>query len=129
MYVCEIDQSRTFFLQHIVFVITGIMQFMIPDIPAEVKTQMQREQLLAKEAKFQNGVKENQHDHDMMALLKTQEAEDPPADVGLQTLSGNSAIRGSWTRRFSRLTDTLDAQVNINSRKIKSDESMAWDGS
>uniref|UniRef100_A0A182MJA7 Anoctamin n=1 Tax=Anopheles culicifacies TaxID=139723 RepID=A0A182MJA7_9DIPT len=45
--------------EHIVFVLTGIMQFIIPDIPIEVKTQMQREQLLAKEAKYQHGLKKS----------------------------------------------------------------------
>lgn len=32
------------------------MQFLIPDVPRELKTQMQREQLLAKEAKYQHGL-------------------------------------------------------------------------
>uniref|UniRef100_A0A182NDF6 Anoctamin n=1 Tax=Anopheles dirus TaxID=7168 RepID=A0A182NDF6_9DIPT len=45
--------------EHIVFVLTGIMQFIIPDIPIEVKTQIQREQLLAKEAKYQHGLKKS----------------------------------------------------------------------
>lgn len=45
--------------EHIVFVLTGIMQFIIPDIPVEVKTQIQREQMLAKEAKYQHGLKKS----------------------------------------------------------------------
>lgn len=32
------------------------MSFVIPDIPSEVKTQIQREKLLAKEAKFEHGL-------------------------------------------------------------------------
>lgn len=43
--------------EHVVFVLTGIMQLIIPDVPVEVKTQIQREQLLAKEAKYQHGLK------------------------------------------------------------------------
>jgi hypothetical protein len=39
--------------QHIVFALTGIMAYAIPDVPAEVRTQIQRERLLAKEAKFE----------------------------------------------------------------------------
>jgi hypothetical protein len=35
-----------------VFALTGIMAYVIPDIPADVKIQIQRERLLAKEAKF-----------------------------------------------------------------------------
>ncbi|XP_059479818.1 anoctamin-4-like [Neocloeon triangulifer] len=38
--------------EHIVFALTGIMAYAIPDVPAEVRTQIQRERLLAKEAKF-----------------------------------------------------------------------------
>lgn len=104
------------------------MQFVIPDIPAEVKTQMQREQLLAKEAKYQHGVKEHQQDQDLMSLLKNQEADDQ-ADGGVQTVSGNIPVRGSWARKLSRLNDTLDAHVNVTTRKKKSDGSMAWDAS
>lgn len=42
--------------EHLVFVITAFMQFLIPDVPRELKTQIQREQLLAKEAKYQHGL-------------------------------------------------------------------------
>lgn len=56
--------------EHIVFVLTGVMQFIIPNIPAEVKTQMQREQLLAKEAKYQNGIKKAR-ENDYEDLLQT----------------------------------------------------------
>jgi hypothetical protein len=36
----------------VVFALTGIMAYVIPDIPTDVKIQIQRERLLAKEAKF-----------------------------------------------------------------------------
>lgn len=117
--------------QHVVFVITGIMQFVIPDIPAEVKTQMQREQMLAKEAKYQHGVKETQQhdqDQDLMALLKQHESDDPVVDGGVTAVSGNVPFGGSWARKFSKLNDSLDAHVNVNSRKHK-DDSTAWDAS
>lgn len=45
--------------EHVVFILTGIMMLIIPDVPVEVKTQMQREQLLAKEAKYQHGLKKS----------------------------------------------------------------------
>lgn len=105
------------------------MQFVIPDIPAEVKTQMQREQMLAKEAKYQHGVKENQQDQDLMSLLKQQESDDQITHGGMTVASGNVPFRGSWARRFSRLNDSLDAHVNVNSKKHKMDESIAWDAS
>lgn len=33
------------------------MQYIIPDVPSELKTQRQREALLAKEAKYEHGLK------------------------------------------------------------------------
>ena len=58
--------------EHVVFVITAIMQFLIPDIPVELKTQIQREQLLAKEAKYQNGLnraRENEYE-DLLSAIR-----------------------------------------------------------
>lgn len=55
--------------EHLVFVITAFMQFLIPDVPRELKTQMQREQLLAKEAKYQHGLNLNKPDNEYGDLL------------------------------------------------------------
>lgn len=103
------------------------MQFVIPDVPAEVKTQMQREQLLAKEAKYQHGVKQSDQDQDLMTLLKNQESEDHGSDGVVPTVSSSIPFQGSWARRFSRLQDSLEAHVNVSTRKRKSNESNAWD--
>jgi anoctamin-4 len=77
-----------FVLQHIVFALTGLMQYVIPDVPSEVrrsdpeeqlldglfqlKTQIQREALLAKEAKYEHGLKKSDNDmyEDLMHTLK-----------------------------------------------------------
>lgn len=104
-----------------------MMQFIIPDIPAEVKTQMQREQLLAKEAKYQHGVRENAQDQDLTSLLKNHESDDQPEDGGAHTVAGSIPFRGGWARKFSRANDSLDAHVNVTSRKRGSDE--VWDAS
>ncbi|CRL03590.1 CLUMA_CG016250, isoform A, partial [Clunio marinus] len=56
--------------EHLVFVITAVMQFLIPDIPRELKTQMQREQLLAKEAKYQNGIAKAQEYEDLLTAIR-----------------------------------------------------------
>ncbi|XP_030373026.1 anoctamin-4 [Scaptodrosophila lebanonensis] len=107
--------------EHVVFVITGIMQFIIPDIPAEVKTQMQREQLLAKEAKYQHGIKRAQGDNqDIMSLFR--DASQRTSIAGSQTTA-----RGSWARRFSRLSDGLDAHVEVAARPRRSMESTVWE--
>lgn len=110
-------------MQHVVFVITGIMQFIIPDVPSEVKTQMQREQLLAKEAKYQHGMKRAQGDNqDIMSLFR--DASNRTSIAGSQTTTN---ARGSWARRFSRLSDGLDAHVEVAARPRRSVESTVWE--
>ncbi|XP_016965110.1 anoctamin-4 [Drosophila biarmipes] len=107
--------------EHVVFVITGIMQFIIPDVPSEVKTQMQREQLLAKEAKYQHGIKRAQGDsQDIMSLFR---------DTSNRTSIAGSQVtaRGSWARRFSRMSDGLDAHVEVAARPRRSVESTVWE--
>ncbi|XP_055629472.1 anoctamin-4 isoform X2 [Toxorhynchites rutilus septentrionalis] len=103
--------------EHIVFVLTGIMQFIIPDIPDEVKTQIQREQMLAKEAKYQHGLKKSR-DTDYEEILHA-----------LREQSNNSrqGVRGSWARRLSRLSDGLDAHVEVANRPRQSMESTVWE--
>lgn len=60
--------------ENVVFILTGIFQLLIPDIPVEVKTQMQREQLLAKEAKYQHGLKKSKETEytELIAALREQ---------------------------------------------------------
>ncbi|XP_058829610.1 anoctamin-4 isoform X2 [Topomyia yanbarensis] len=103
--------------EHIVFVLTGIMQFIIPDIPVEVKTQIQREQMLAKEAKYQHGLKKSR-ETDYEEILHV-----------LREQSNNSrqGVRGSWARRLSRLSDGLDAHVEVSNRPRQSLESTVWE--
>ncbi|EDW70666.2 anoctamin-4 isoform X2 [Drosophila virilis] len=107
--------------EHVVFVLTGIMQFIIPDVPSEVKTQMQREQLLAKEAKYQHGIKRAQGDNqDIMSLFRD-------ATSRTSIAGGQMNARGSWARRFSRLSDGLDAHVEVAARPRRSVESTVWE--
>lgn len=97
------------------FVITAIMQFIIPDIPVELKTQIQREQLLAKEAKYQHGLnksKENEY-QDLLQIIRDQN-NNSRAGLGLTfqitklswypQFSIILESRGGWARRFSRLS-------------------------
>lgn len=100
-----------------VFVLTGIMQFIIPDIPVEVRTQIQREQLLAKEAKYQHGLKKSQENeyNELVQSLREQNGR-------------QAAARGSFTRRLSRISDGLDAHVEIASKpKHRTSESTVWE--
>lgn len=95
------------------------MQFIIPDIPAEVKTQMQREQLLAKEAKYQHGLRKAQQgdNQDLLSLFR---------DASSRT-GGTVTGRGSWARRLSRMSDGLEAHVEVASRPRRSMESTVWE--
>lgn len=94
------------------------MQFIIPDIPVEVRTQIQREQLLAKEAKYQHGIKKSQENeyNELVQSLRD------------QNTMGRQAARGSFTRRLSRISDGLDAHVEIASKpKRRLTESTVWE--
>ncbi|XP_055321230.1 anoctamin-5-like isoform X2 [Sitodiplosis mosellana] len=93
--------------EHIVFIITGLMQFVIPDIPVEVKTQMSREALLAKEAKYQTGLKKSQEQIDYNDVLQSMQ------NFQNHTSTRQGLLRGSWARRLSRVSDGLDAHVEI----------------
>ena len=101
------------------------MQFIIPDIPAEVKTQMQREQLLAKEAKYQHGIKRAQGDsQDLLSLFR-----EAGSRTGNTALAGNTHLggRSSWARRFSRMSDGLDAHLDLTNKPRRSVESTVWE--
>ncbi|XP_015836241.1 anoctamin-4 isoform X2 [Tribolium castaneum] len=104
--------------EHIVFALTGIMQYVIPDVPSELKTQIQRETLLAKEAKYEHGLKKSDNDmyEDLMNTIK--ENNNPRVE---------GALKGSWARRLSRLSDGLDAHVEVTSRKKNSVSSTVWE--
>lgn len=92
------------------------MQFIIPDIPVELKTQMQRESLLAKEAKYQSGLKKSQ-ETDYTEMI--QSIQNPN--------SRHTLMRGSWARRLSRVSDGLDAHVEIASKPKRPSDSTLWE--
>lgn len=92
------------------------MQFIIPDIPVELKTQIQRESLLAKEAKYQSGLKKT-HEPDYNQMM--QSIQNPNSRQGI--------MRGSWARRLSRVTDGLDAHVEISSKPRRQVGSTLWE--
>ncbi|KAG5878819.1 hypothetical protein JTB14_032446 [Gonioctena quinquepunctata] len=108
--------------EHVVFALVGIMQYVIPDVPSELRTQMQRESLLAKEAKYEHGLKKNDYDYDelLQAFRENNNESRSENRVGM---------RGSWARRLSRLSDGLDAHVEVTSRKKKSVGSTVWESS
>ncbi|CAH1112019.1 unnamed protein product [Psylliodes chrysocephalus] len=108
--------------EHVVFALVGIMQYVIPDIPSELKTQIQRESLLAKEAKYEHGLKKSDYDYEeLMQVFR---------DNNNASRSENRAgLRGSWARRLSRLSDGLEAHVEVISRKRNSQENTVWEAS
>ncbi|XP_017770278.1 PREDICTED: anoctamin-4-like [Nicrophorus vespilloides] len=112
--------------EHIVFALTGIMQYVIPDVPSELRTQIQRETLLAKEAKYEHGLKKNDYDYeDLMAAAKESSYTNNRSEkhqTGTMT-----TVRGSWARRLSKLSDGLDAHVEVASRKRNSVNSTVWE--
>ncbi|XP_049883686.1 anoctamin-4-like [Pectinophora gossypiella] len=88
--------------EHVVFGLTGLMQLFIPDVPTELRTQMQREALLAKEAKYEHGRRRLSTDRQLI----TQKSD-----------GGVAPDRpGVWLRRQSRASDGLDAHVAVAQR-------------
>ncbi|CAG4978593.1 unnamed protein product [Colias eurytheme] len=85
--------------EHVVFGLTGLMQLFIPDVPTELRTQIQREALLAKEAKYEHGRRRLSTEY----RLITQKSE-------------NAERQGPWLRRPSRASDGLDAHVAVTQR-------------
>jgi anoctamin-4 len=106
--------------EHVVFILTSIMQFIIPDIPVEVKTQMQREQLLAKEAKYQHGLKKSR-ENDYEELLHAIREQNNNSRQGHA-----NGPKTSWARRLSRISDGLDAHIEISNKPRRSIESTVW---
>ncbi|KAE8744957.1 hypothetical protein FOCC_FOCC008369 [Frankliniella occidentalis] len=88
-------------LQHIVFLTTAVVSYIIPDVPTEVRTQIQRERLLTKEAKFEHGLHRgksvDEYDELLYALRER--------DRGNNSRFGDILRRGSWGRRLSRQSD------------------------
>ncbi|XP_034944298.1 anoctamin-4 [Chelonus insularis] len=104
--------------EHVVFALTGIMSYVIPETPSAVTTQRAREKLLAQEAKYEKGFKGKDDDDELMSVLR---------EAG-GTLGRHGVRRGSVARRFSKLSDTLDAHVEINMKQQRiSDASGAWE--
>lgn len=105
------------FFQHIVFALTGVMSYVIPDIPSAVKTQMQRERLLAKEARYERGLKPTNNDDELLAAIRDQN----------QSRLDDILRRGSWGRRLSKQSDSLEAHVDVASKNRKMSNSTVWE--
>lgn len=84
-------------LQHIVFALTGIMAYAIPDVPREVKTQIHRERLLAKEEKYEQGTTRIDEYDELLSAIRNTDHSGPLSDIFRRTSSG---------RRFSKAEQT-----------------------
>ncbi|XP_023288562.1 anoctamin-4 [Orussus abietinus] len=91
--------------EHVVFALTGIMSYAIPAVPRSIATQVQRERLLAQEAKYEKGLKGKQEEDELLAILRE------TSDLG-RPYGG----RGSFGRRVSKLSDGVDAYVDFGGR-------------
>ncbi|KAI4489875.1 hypothetical protein M0804_004057 [Polistes exclamans] len=109
--------------EHVVFALTGIMSYVIPAVPRALATQLQRERLLAQEAKYEKGLKGKEDEEDILSVLRE------TGSIGRPGVGGAAAGgRGSWARRFSKLSDGLDAHVEVGSRIHRySDSSTVWE--
>ena len=93
------------------------MAYAIPDVPAEVHTQIQREKLLEKEAKYQNGAQGNHANYGEMLLAQRERS--------LAAAAG--AARSWWERRLSRVSDSHDVQEAPRQHKTSNSSSTVWE--
>lgn len=109
--------------QHIVFLTTAVVSYIIPDVPTEVRTQIQRERLLTKEAKFDHGLSRgksiDEYDELLYALRER--------DLGNNSRFGDILRRGSWGRRLSRQSDGAagDSHTDMH-RTVTRSSSTVW---
>ncbi|XP_023244977.1 anoctamin-4 [Copidosoma floridanum] len=108
--------------EHIVFALTGIMSYIIPEVPRSLATQMKREKLLAQEAKYEKGMRNREADEDLFSVLR---------DAGLGA-ARPGITRSTWARRFSKLSDGLDAHVEVSTpvqrrHAAEANSSVAWE--
>lgn len=96
--------------EHVVFALTGIMSYVIPAEPHSLTTQLQRERLIAQEEKYEKEIKGKEDEDDLLSVLR----------------EAGSIGRGSWARRFSKLSDVLDTHADIRHSK-RSDSSTVWE--
>lgn len=92
------------------------MSYVIPAVPKAMSTQLQRERLLAQEARFEKGIKGKEDEEDLVSVLR---------EAGISRPPGR---RGSWARRFSKMSDGLDAHVDVGNRNhVPSENSTVWE--
>ncbi|XP_011343557.1 anoctamin-4 isoform X2 [Ooceraea biroi] len=98
--------------EHLVFALTGIMSYVIPAVPHSLTTQIQRERLIAQEEKYEKEIRGKEDDDDILSVLR----------------EAGSIGRGSWARRFSKLSDILDGHADGGVRHSRrSDNSTVWE--
>lgn len=88
------------------------MSYVIPAVPHSLSTQLQREGLIAQEEKYEKEIKGKEDDDDIVSVLR----------------EAGTIGRGSWARRFSKMSDILDGHVDGGVRHGKrSDNSTVWE--
>lgn len=94
--------------------------------------------LLAKEAKFEHGLNKTEYDYeDVMNTIRENDLRNNDSKIGeykTRRIKHNffckfPGIKGSWARRISRLSDGLDAHVEVVSRTKKNSitTSTVWE--
>lgn len=85
------------------------MSYVIPAVPHSLSTQLQRERLIAQEEKYEKEIKGKEDDDDLISVLR----------------EAGSIGRGSWARRFSKMSDVLDVHSDI--RHSRRSDSTVWE--
>lgn len=86
------------------------MSYVIPAVPHSLTTQLQRERLITQEEKYEKEIRGKEDEDDILSVLR----------------EAGSIGRGSWVRRFSKLSDVLDTHADVRHSK-RSDSSTVWE--
>jgi hypothetical protein len=87
------------------------MSYVIPAVPHSLSTQVQRERLIAQEEKYEKEIKGKEDEEDIFSVLR----------------EAGSIGRGSWARRFSKLSDVLDGHVDGGVRHSRRSDNTVWE--
>lgn len=91
------------------------MAYTIPDVPSEIKTQIQRERLLAKEARYESGLAQKDEYDELLAAVR-ETSQGSRLSTAASRLS-DIIRRSSIVRRLSK--QSLDDAHNANNENSK----------
>uniref|UniRef100_A0A8D8ZHJ1 Anoctamin n=2 Tax=Cacopsylla melanoneura TaxID=428564 RepID=A0A8D8ZHJ1_9HEMI len=112
--------------EHIIFALTGLMAYIIPSIPSELRTQIKRERLLMKEAQYEHTAsyqKENDEYDDLLNAIRNSRSGTRLSEVIEKKNWGQRIRQFSWASSSKKdpltTVSTLTVAESVDSPKIE----------